>query len=357
MNPATATVPARATTGAPEVSGIRRAFYDRISQAHCTPLWEVLHAIVTKEPNTPCLPHLWQWGQVWPWLQESGRLISAMEAERRVLVLENPGLRGRTRITHSLYAGLQLILPGEVAPAHRHSQSALRFIMHGAGAYTTVAGERVTMNVGDFVITPSWTFHEHGNTAAEPMVWLDGLDLPIVELLDAQFREDGELTDAASQTSAGANLARFGNTMKPVGYKSRTRTSPLFWYPYGRTREALEALRGSEDPHACWGHKLQYTNPVTGNWAIPTIGTFMQLLPAGFRGASYRSTDSTVYAVVEGTGRCVVGDQAFDFGPKDVFVVPSWMPYRLESTTDAVLFSFSDRPVQEALDLWRERQA
>ena len=333
----------------------RRAFYDRIGKAHCTPLWEVLHSLVTKEPNTPCLPNLWRWEQVWPWLQESGTLISAMEAERRVLVLENPGLRGRTRITHSMYAGLQLILPGELAPSHRHSQSALRFIMHGAGAYTTVDGERVTMQVGDFVITPSWTFHEHGNESGEPMVWLDGLDLPVVELLDAQFREDGSRTATEADRGANANLARFGNTMKPVGFRSRSRTSPLFWYPYERTREALETLRRSEEPHACWGHKLQYTNPVTGDWAMPTIGTFMQLLPAGFRGMSYRSTDSTVYVVVEGEGRCVIGEQVLAFGPKDVFVCPSWMPYRLETSSDTVLFSYSDRPVQEALDLWREQ--
>ena len=338
-----------------ELSQERRAFYDRIGQAHCTPLWEVLHGLVTKEPNTPCVPNLWRWEQVWPWLQESGTLISAMEAERRVLVLENPGLRGQTRITHSMYAGLQLILPGEVAPSHRHSQSALRFVMHGAGAYTTVDGERVTMQVGDFVITPSWTFHEHGNPSSEPMVWMDGLDLPVVELLDAQFREDGSRTATEADRVANVNLARLGNTMKPVGFRSRSRTSPLFWYPYERTREALETLRRSEDPHRCWGHKLQYTNPVTGDWAIPTIGTFMQLLPAGFRGASYRATDSTVYTVVEGEGRCVVGEQVLSFAPKDVFVCPSWMPYQLESTSDTVLFSFSDRPVQEVLDLWREQ--
>jgi gentisate 1,2-dioxygenase len=336
-----------------ETQQTRKAFYEKIDGSNCAPLWEVLHAVVTATPNTPCVPYLWKWDTVWPWLQESGQIITAKEAERRVLVLENPGLRGRTRITHSLYAGLQLILPGEVAPAHRHSQSALRFIMSGDGAYTAVDGERVTMHVGDFVITPSWTFHDHGNTSAEPMVWLDGLDIPIVELLDAQFREDGLSESQQTDRSAGSNLARFGNTMKPVEYKSRSRTSPLFWYPYDRTREALHTL-AKEEPHAVWGHKLQYTNPVTGDWAMPTIGTFMQLLPAGFRGASYRATDSTVYAVVEGNGRCIVGDQVLAFGPKDVFVCPSWMPYRLEADSDAVLFSYSDRPVQQALDLWRE---
>jgi gentisate 1,2-dioxygenase len=337
-----------------QIAAERAAFYAKIGGANCTPLWEVLHGLVTALPNTPCQPYLWNWATVWPWLQESGQLISAREAERRVLVLENPGLRGRTRITHSLYAGLQLILPGEVAPAHRHSQSALRFILHGDGAYTAVDGEKVTMHPGDFVITPSWTFHDHGNHSQGPMVWLDGLDLPIVELLDAQFREDGAQDAQEIERSAGTNLARFGNTMKPVEYRARSRTSPLFWYPYERTREALALLAAQDEPHPCWGHKLQYTNPVTGDWAIPTIGTFMQLLPAGFKGKPYRATDSTVYAVVEGRGRCIVDGQTFVFGPKDVFVCPSWMPYRLEADQEAVLFSYSDRPVQQVLDLWRE---
>lgn len=332
----------------------RQDFYKKINVSNVTPLWEVLHSVVTAQPNTPCEPYLWKWQEMWPWLLEASRLITTQEAERRVLVLENPGLRGKTRVTHSLYAGLQLIMPGEIAPVHRHSQSALRFIVEGAGAYTAVNGEKVEMNVGDFVITPSWTFHDHGNTSDKPMVWLDGLDLPIVELLDAQFMEKGEGQSQQTSQQASTNLARFGNTMKPVEYKARSRTSPLFWYPYERTRDALETLKRHGEMHPCWGHKLQYTNPVTGDWAIPTIGTFMQLLPAGFAGAQYRSTDSTVYSVVEGRGRCRIGDQVLEFGPKDVFVCPSWMPYSLEAAEETVMFSYSDRPVQQALDLWRE---
>ncbi len=338
----------------PDINHAREVFYNKISNANCAPLWEVLHGLITATPNTPCLPYLWKWDQVYPWILEAGQLITAKEAERRVLVLENPGLRGRTRITHSLYAGLQLILPGEVAPAHRHSQSALRFILQGKGAYTTVDGEKVAMSVGDFVITPSWTFHDHGNLTDEPMVWLDGLDLPIVELLDAQFMEKGATDEQRTDRNAKANLARFGNTMKPVEYKARSRTSPLFWYPYERTREALETMKTGDELHPVWGHKLQYTNPVTGDWAMPTIGTFMQLLPKGFKGIPYQSTDSTVYAVVEGKGRCIINGQTMAFGPKDVFVCPSWMQYSLEADEEAVLFSYSDRPVQQVLDLWRE---
>ena len=132
---------------------------------------------------------------------EAGRLISAEEAERRVLVLENPALRGQSCITQSLYAGLQLILPGEVAPAHRHTQSALRLVLDGEGAYTAVDGERTTMRYGDFIITPSWTFHDHGNDGADPVVWLDGLDIPLVRFLDAGFAEKSERQVAGRRAS------------------------------------------------------------------------------------------------------------------------------------------------------------
>ena len=189
-----------ATAPGPQTTGAGRSeFYAKIDTGNCAPLWEVLGDLIRPTPNTPCIPYIWHWDEVWPWIEESGGLISAEEAERRVIVLENPGQRGRSAITHGLYAGLQLILPGEVAPAHRHTQSALRFILHGAGAYTSVGGERITMHVGDFVITPSWEFHDHGNPSDEPMVWLDGLDIPIVELFDAQFMERTD--EQSEQTS------------------------------------------------------------------------------------------------------------------------------------------------------------
>ncbi len=155
-----------------------------------TPLWEVLHALVPQQPASPCVPALWRYDEVRPFLMRAGEAITAEEAVRRVLILENPALRGQSAVTQSLYAGLQLILPGEVAPCHRHTQSALRFIVEGSGAYTAVDGERTTMQPGDFIITPSWTWHDHGHEGSGPVVWLDGLDIPMVRFLDAGFAEN-----------------------------------------------------------------------------------------------------------------------------------------------------------------------
>ena len=333
----------------------RKAFYEKIDKACVTPLWEVLHALVPPSPRTPCVPHLWRYDEVRPWLMESGRLITAKEAVRRVLILENPGLRGHSSVTHSLYAGLQLILPGEVAPSHRHTQSALRFIVEGTGAFTAVDGERVTMHPGDFIITPSWTWHDHGNPGSEPVVWLDGLDIPIVQFFDAQFAENYPEEQQPVGRTEGESFARFGSNLMPLDFRPRSRTSPLFWYPYTRTREALAELARAEAPHRAHGHKMRFVNPATGGWPMPTIGTFIQLLPKGFRGTPYRSTDGACFSVIEGSGRVRVGDASLAFGPRDPFVVPSWQPYALEADDETVLFSFSDRPVQEALDLWREQ--
>jgi gentisate 1,2-dioxygenase len=194
----------------------REAFYDRIGAHNMAPLWERLHGLVTPQPTTPCQPAIWHYRDIRPYLMQSGGLITAQEATRRVLILENPGLKGETSITHSLFAGLQLILPGEVAPAHRHTQSALRFIIEGRGAYTAVDGERTTMLPGDFVITPSWTWHDHGNDTQEPMVWLDGLDIPIVRLLDASFAEPGEADVQTVTRPEGDSAARFANNLLPV---------------------------------------------------------------------------------------------------------------------------------------------
>ncbi|HEV7371869.1 gentisate 1,2-dioxygenase [Arenibaculum sp.] len=332
----------------------RAAFYERISPGNLAPLWESLHALVTPQPVSPVEACLWRYAEVREHLMEAGRLITAQEAERRVLILENPGLRGQAAITRSLYAGLQLILPGEVAPAHRHTQSALRFVVEGEGAHTAVEGERTVMRPGDLVLTPSWTWHDHGNESDRPMVWLDGLDIPLVRMLDASFAEKLNAEEQPVSRPVGDAPARYGKGLLPVDWKPRSQTSPVFSYPYERTREVLETLRRTEEWDPCHGLKMRYANPATGGHAMPTIGTFVQLLPKGFATEPYRCTDATVYAVVEGTGRTRVGDRVLDWGPKDVFVVPSWAPHRHDAQEEAVLFSYSDRPVQEKLDLWRE---
>ncbi len=340
----------------------RQALYREMDGLNLTPLWEVLHALVPPQPSTPCVPALWKYEAVRPFLMRAGQAITAEEAVRRVLILENPALRGQSAITQSLYAGLQLILPGEVAPSHRHTQSALRFIVEGAGSYTAVDGERTTMHPGDFIITPSWAFHDHGSEADGPVVWLDGLDIPMIRFFDAGFAQNGSAKEQAITRPEGTSFARYGHNMAPVRHDAPYgQTSPIFSYPYARTREALERLE-RDAPIDPWdGVKLRYINPQTGGWPMPTMATFMQKLPAGFTGKGWRQTDGAVYSVVEGQAVIHVQsptgqDWRLEAGPRDHFVVPSWHTARLESAKGCVLFSYSDRPVHMALGIHREER-
>jgi gentisate 1,2-dioxygenase len=344
----------------PGLSPERQEFYDRLDTKNTAPLWEVLNRLVTPQPQPSAAAAHWRWSEMRPLLHEAGRLITAKEAERRVLVLENPGLRTqpafKSQITQSLYAGLQCIMPGEIAPSHRHIASALRFVIEGEGAYTAVDGERTTMRAGDFILTPSWTFHDHGNPGHEPVVWLDGLDLPIVNTFDTSFAEHHPQETQPVTREEGDALARYGANLLPIEYTAKGLSAPVFNYPYTRSRETLARLQRTSDVDQYHGLKLQYVNPATGGYPMPTIGAFLQLLPKRFSGSPYRSTDATIFCVVEGRGQSRIGDQIFSWEPHDVFVVPSWMPVSHAVSDESVLFSFSDRPAQKALGLWREQR-
>ena len=334
----------------------RKAYYDRIGTDSMTPLWEVLGALVPHQPRSPAVAHHWAYAGVRDAVMEAGRLISAAEAERRVLILENPALRGQSCITQSLYAGLQLILPGEVAPAHRHSQSALRLVLDGEGAYTAVDGERTTMRRGDFIVTPAWTWHDHGNLGQEPVVWLDGLDIPIVRFLDAGFAEKSGDEFQAVARPEGDALARYGSNMVPVDFQQRPADpTRVFVYPWARTLATLRAIAGGT-PDAHFGHKQRFVNPATGCSPMPTMAAFAQLIPAGFETRPYRCTDGTVYVCLAGSVEAEVEGRVFRLAENDVLVVPSWHSLRLRAGAEAVLFSYSDRPVQQALGLWREQR-
>jgi gentisate 1,2-dioxygenase len=338
----------------PDTSPELKALYQRLSAKNTAPLWEVLGEIVTPQPKARCVPAMWRYADVRALLMEAGGLISAQEAERRVLVLENPSLRGASQITPTLFAGVQLVMPGETAPTHRHSASALRFVLEsGEGAYTTVDGERTTMRAGDFVLTPSWTYHDHGNPSGAPAIWLDGLDIPMVNIFSASFAEHHPDEVQPVTRPEGDALSRFGTALMPIEF-TPGRRSPMLSYPYARSRDTLDRLHRNGPVHPTHGIKMQYVNPATGGYPMPTIAAFLQLLPKGFESKTHRSTDATIFCAAEGRGATRVGDQTFAWGPKDIFVAPSWAPIAHRADEESVLFSFSDRPAQKSLGLWRE---
>jgi len=235
--------------------------------------------------------------------------------------------------TDTLYAGLQLLLPGETAPEHRHSQSALRFVVEGSGAVTTVDGEEAAMAPGDLILTPAgaWHEHRHEHVDGEPVLWLDGLDVPLVGFLNAGFREEGG-----------------GRGGDGAGRQVR------FAYDEARTALADMARAGPPDPHL--GHIHDYAAGAAGGWALPTLGARLTLLPAGFESHPYRSTASEVLLLVKGAAEARIGEEVFALKPGDVAAAPGWTWRTLRAPEEAVIFSFDDRPVHTVLGLYHEER-
>ena len=333
----------------------RRRFYGEINPFHLAPMWEKIHELISPEPRPRARAHLWRYREVRPHLLRAAAMISQKDAERRTLMLENPALRGEARISDALYAGLQLIMPGEVAAPHRHTPSAMRMVFESDNAYSSVAGERCDMRPGDLILNQSWLWHGHAHQGAGPHISMTCLDTPIVRFFGAVFGEP-PVEDFPKGLPDGDGLARYGASMLPMGYRPEGKVSPLSRYPYERTREALDRLvrNGPLDP--CHGVKLEYINPVDGGPVLPTLSAFMQLLPAGFRALPYQTTASFVYAAIEGRGRTRVGAQTLEWEKHDIFVVPAWQLHWHEADEESVLYSFSDRGVQAKLGLLRERR-
>jgi len=335
----------------------REEFYARLDRQDLAPLWEVLRGLLPNEPRSKAVPHKWDYAALRPLLLESGQLLTAEEAERRVLVMENPAMRGTSRATATIYAGIQLILGGETAPAHRHTPSALRFMMEGQGAITAVGGERTHMKKGDFIITPSWAWHDHGNEGDGPCAWLDVLDLPLVQFLEAGFNEHYNDSQQSITRPDGDSNARYGEGLVPLNAQGRYGlTTPIFNYPYAKTRPALLAAARGEAPDRHEAVSLRYANPLDGGWAMPTISAWMVHLPAGFETQPMRSTDAQVICMAEGKLEARFGDTELSLLENDTAVCPGWTWRQYRAVTDCFVFCASDRVVHEKLGLYREER-
>jgi gentisate 1,2-dioxygenase len=303
-------------------------YYAQLRAQHVTPAW--IGGGISVEPCGEAVPYLWRWRDLRPQALRAAELVGTQQAERRVLRLTNPNLPGTA--SNTLVANIQIVMPGEIARAHRHSAAALRLIIEGSGGYTVVNGERVPMSPGDLVLTPGWSWHDHANDTDAPMIWLDGLDTPLVRMLEAGFYE--EYQQDRQDFGAAVNA------------------SP-WHYPMGEMRTALQRLadiRGAGEETV-----LEYRNRQTGGPVMTTISCHMQLLRPGEKTKAWRGVCRTNYHLVEGAGYSIVGDQRLDWEDKDVFTVPTWTFCEHVNTSDrlAFLFSFSDAPVMKALGLYR----
>ena len=334
-------------------------FYEELRNAYGHPLW-----LQTSDPGRT-VPFLWRFKDFRPLLMKAMEVVPIELANRRALFMANPGLKDQKSATSTLLANLQVIRPGEIAPSHRHSASALRFVLEGKGAFTSVEGEKSYMEPGDFVTTPNWTYHDHGHEGEGPMIWLDGLDQPIVERFEAWFWEGYEketfpLTkaDEVSQRMYGAGSMRPTWVTYPQSTTSPSpdynRDTPVVNYKYAQARELLFALTGESDGSPYDGISIEYTNPVNGGPAFATMACFSQLLRKGQHTKAHRHVGSVVYHVVEGKGHSIIDGMRFDWEDKDTFVVPGWSFHEHLAESDAVLFSYTDTPITRNVGLYRE---
>ena len=326
--------------------------YSVLTDLHCEPLWTMTGAL-TAEPSTTMVPHVWRYADLRGSIISAGDLISAADADRRVIAMRNPGADDDSiaRATDTLWAAIQMVLPGEVAPPHRHTPAALRYIVEGAGGYTIIDGVRCAMDAGDFLVTPNWTWHEHGNDGDDDMIWLDGLDVPMLHALHSVFAQfTGAPSDAPVRPQPPVGLGAGLVAPRWNGEEPRT----LVW-KLRDVEAGFDALR-SEPGSRYDDLLLEYRDPRSGGSVMPTMGAGMQLLRPGVRTDAHRHTPSVVYHVVRGSGASQVGDTLIEWGPGDTFAIPTWVAHdhRNPGDEDAMLFSFTEEPALRSLGLVRE---
>ena len=335
------------------------AYYRELEKYDAAALWTVANKIEPWQPQSASVPVLWRYGDLREHVLRSVELVSPEKAGRRVIYLNNPGRRDVSAAVGWLYSGLQVMHPGEVATAHAHSASALRFIMEGTGAYTIVDGHKMTLGARDFVLTPNGTWHEHGVEAdGSPCIWQDGLDIPLVNALEANFFAVHPNLQQQTAYPVDDTTRTWGNPgLRPASGAWQKGYSPLFKYEWEPTYESLQHYAKATEGSPFDGILMNYVNPVTGGPVMQTIGASMQLLRPGEKTRAHRHTGSFIYQVAKGEGYSIIGGKRFDWQERDIFCVPSWAWHEHgngSASDDACLFCFNDLPVIEGLGLYRE---
>lgn len=305
-------------------------------------------------PKSTAVPMLWKWQLVHGKLMDACQVMEESFTARRNLSFINPGLeRGGT--SQTLLAGMQVVKPGEVAWAHRHPISALRFVIEGdPKLFTVVNGEVLPMEPNDLVLTPAWTWHDHHNDSDGLGIWLDVLDVPLMMAIGQMAYEPLGSTTQPIRPNRHEYLGERTGIVRPLWEQRVSGGLPLR-YPWKQVRQQLETFCQGGPASDYDDVILEYTDPMTSGPVLPTLRCSIQRLRPGFVGARHRRTASTVYYVVEGEGTSRLGDRVLRWGPRDVFVVPTWAWCEHQPAAGgATLFSVSDAPLLEAAHLFRE---
>ena len=329
-------------------------YREALARQNLVPLWPSLRAVLPPgKPQPRTRPTHWPYEALRPLLLQAGTLTPIEKAERRVLVLANPG-HGLEKMQASaaIYLGMQLLLPGEWAPAHRHTPNAVRMIVEGEGAYTTVDGEKLTMSRGDLILTPTGLWHEHGHDGDAPVVWLDVLDLPVMVYLDISYVIQGAPQPRDTRASA---YAVPGVVPRLGGVRTSAR-HPLLRFPWDQTRDALSSLAATTPKDRLV--EVAYVNPETGGDALDTIAFSAIMLRPGESQRLTPASPARVFHVVEGAGRCQVDQRTIDFVQGDTFCVPGLARIELDNGGARSPLSFivaDESPVHRKLGVYETR--
>jgi gentisate 1,2-dioxygenase len=300
-------------------------------------------------------PYIWKWKDVYECLMIAKDVVGLELAERRSIRLVNPHAPG-TATSRTLLLTFSIVNPGEVAKTHRHNLAAIRFVVKAKdGVYTNVEGERFPMQEGDLILTPNWTWHDHFNGSDEPVVWLDGLDGPLIRFLNVLFYEQYEADVQQFTREIGDSTRRLGFARATTAMNGNERLGVPFHYKFHETYEALKAVERSQiDPYD--GAIVRYINPATGGYTLPTMSCEIQLLKPRFISQKHRHTSTALYHVLKGRGRTTVGEGRLEWSKGDSFAIPLWQWHHHENIgeEEAIIFSINDRPIMEAFQLYKE---
>lgn len=326
-------------------------YRDDMAAAGVAPLWPMMRNVLPHGAPQPLTrPTAWPYRDLRPLLLRAGALTPVEKAERRVLVLSDSGRGvGAMQATSSIYLGMQLLLPGETAPAHVHTPSAVRIMVEGQGAYSVVDGERLPMEPGDLVLTPGGEWHDHGHDGTEPVVWLDALDLPLFVFLEGSYATEGPLQSQRNRPDA-SQVEYLSAGLAPSRSRGAARRYPMMRYPWAGTEATLRAMA----THGAVA-EVDFVNPETGADILPTMGFTAMMLAAGETVAPPLRSCSSAFHIVKGTGRSIVNGVEIPWTDKDTFTAPVFAKITHIADTEAFVIRVHDRPLQDKLGYYEER--
>jgi gentisate 1,2-dioxygenase len=331
-------------------------YRDDLQAQNLVPLWPSLRAMLPPQvPATKTITTHWSYQSVRKLLLRAGVLTPIEKAERRVLVLANPGHGlDKMQASPAMYAGMQLLLPGELAPAHRHTPNAIRMVVEGEGAWTLVGGEKCMMRRGDLILTPTGVWHEHGHDGNDPVIWLDVLDLPVVYFLEASYHEEGPHQISTSGQSS-RRYAR-GGLMPTRVFQRADEKYPLLCYPWSETKAALLTLSKSDEDSDI--AKVTYVNPETGLDAQNILGFYALMLRAGQHARLPARSPAQLFHQIEGQVNLTAAGKSFTMLEADTAAVPGYSQVELQNLSDsepAFVFMADESPLHRKLGLYESR--